>query len=146
MYLVCLPEKKGGSLAIPDCISNSSIETKQWFLRGLFDADGDTRATEAGFKSQARIKLRMKQVNFLLQVKGLLNESFSVSINGPYIDKGKDSGCIQVEKQVDILRLFNSNIFTHPVKVWRLGRTANHLLSQNKTLKSFASETISMGP
>lgn len=130
--------KKGSDLKVPRVISSSHVEIKQWFLRGLFDADGDTRAVEGGFKSQARIKLRMKPIGFLSEVKTMLEEAFSVSVNGPYLDTNGNSGCIQIERQSDIALLHKEMIFTHPIKRWRLAKTHNHLLSHSKCLKVFA--------
>lgn len=136
--------KKDNKLKIPKLIENPPREIQQWFLRGLFDADGDTRAVEAGFKSQSRIKIRMKQRVFISELKPFIESSFDVSINGPYIDSGRNSTYIQIERQKDIVQLHELNLFIHPIKNWRLKKTAEFLLKR-KNLKVIAAETITMG-
>ncbi|MDO8537675.1 MAG: LAGLIDADG family homing endonuclease, partial [archaeon] len=112
----------------------------QWFLRGVFDADGDTRAVEAGFKSQARVKIRMKSQQFIVELKNLLESSFNVSVNGPYNDQSIESSYIQVERQADIIKLSNMQLFFHPIKRWRLDKVKEQLLNKN-TLKAFVAES-----
>src|SRR3989344_4021413 len=122
--------KKDFSLKIPGLIKNSHLEIKKAFLRGLFDADGDTRAVEAGFNSQSRVKLRMKQKQLMFEVKDMLKEVFGVSVNGPYYDS-IGSSYIQIERQSCIVNLAENNLFFHPIKKWRLDKTANFLKNKN---------------
>ncbi|MFH1391250.1 MAG: hypothetical protein ABIH20_02985 [Candidatus Diapherotrites archaeon] len=136
--------KKDNKLNTPQIITNSSTELQQWFLRGLFDADGDTRAVEAGFKSQSRVKIRMKQLHFISELKPFIESVFKVSVNGPYFDSEGDSAYIQVERQADIIKLSGLNLFIHPIKKWRLKKTREFLLKR-KNLKVIAAETITMG-
>jgi len=134
--------KKHYQLKIPTLIKKSPLIIKQWYLRGLFDADGDTRAVEVGFNSQSRIKLRMKPYKFISEVKNLLQESYKVSVNGPYKDGHKwQSSYIQIERQRDIIKLAELNFFLHPIKRWRLERTEEQLL-RNKNLNIVGLDSI----
>jgi hypothetical protein len=128
------PGSKTEDIKIPQIICNASNEIKKWFIRGVLDADGDTRAVEAGFNSQARIKLRMKSKTFIQEMKELIQNVFEVSVNGPYIDKGNNSAYIQVEKKKDIMALGHQNIFIHPIKRWRLEQTCKHLLNGKQSV------------
>ena len=116
------PGSKNISLEVPQLILDSTDSIKKWFLRGLFDADGDTRAAEKVKISQPRIKLRMKSKAFILKIKELLESSFNVSVNGPYEDKKWGSVYIQVERKNDIIKLNESFLFLHPIKKWRLNK------------------------
>jgi intein/homing endonuclease len=119
------PGSKCANAEVPKLILVAPVELQRWFLRGLFDADGDTRAVERGFVSQSRVKLRMRSPKLIVQVKQMLKECFCVSVNGPYLDSG--SSCVQVERQADIVSLSTQNLFFHSVKRWRLGKTAFYL-------------------
>ena len=111
---------KANNIRVPVIIKNSGQEIKKWFVRGVFDADGDTRAVERGFKSQPRVKLRMKSKIFIYEMKDMLSENFGVSVNGPYPDKLTNSVYIQVERHADIISLAAQKLFFHPIKRWRL--------------------------
>ncbi|MBI2598536.1 MAG: hypothetical protein HYW50_05065 [Candidatus Diapherotrites archaeon] len=137
--------KKYEKLIIPKTIEAAPTHIKQWFLRGLFDADGDTRAVEAGFKSQARIKIRMKKSSLMGNLKKLVQRTFLVSVNGPYLDAGNFSSYLQIERQEDIVKLAKQNFFLHPIKRWRLEKTAQKLVSMHNYLKAIAAESIIMG-
>ncbi|PIN99107.1 MAG: hypothetical protein COT90_01110 [Candidatus Diapherotrites archaeon CG10_big_fil_rev_8_21_14_0_10_31_34] len=123
--------KKYETLKVPILIENSFPEIKKWFIRGVFDADGDTRAVERGLNSQPRIKLRMKSHNFIKSMKEILQEVFNISVNGPYFDLGKQSSYIQIERHKDIEKLNNEILFIHPVKQWRLNKMVS-LMTTNK--------------
>ncbi|MFH1663255.1 MAG: hypothetical protein ABH986_00295 [archaeon] len=114
--------KKHVLLKIPKLILAAPLEIKKWFARGVFDADGETRAVEKGLNSQPRIKLRMKSHKFIQSMKLLLKEVFGVSVNGPYFDSNKQSSYIQIERHGDIKKLNNETLFIHPVKQWRLNK------------------------
>jgi len=111
---------KTGRLKIPKLIKQASPEIQRWFVRGLFDADGDTRATEKGAISQPRIKLRMCSNDFIHDIKTFLELLFDISVNGPYSDKNTNSSYLQIERKQDIFKADQQKIFTHPVKEWRL--------------------------
>ena len=134
------PGPKSNALKVPKQILSSSNTLKRWFVRGVFDADGDTRAVEHGFTSQSRVKLRMKPLGFIKGIKRLLEEVFYVSVNGPYFDKGKHSSYIQVERFEDIKLLNSRQLFLHPIKRWRLNKSCSNLLSSHKAqhLKQFS--------
>jgi hypothetical protein len=128
------PGPKTENIKIPKLICDASDEIKKWFIRGVLDADGDTRAVEAGFNSQARIKLRMKSKTFIQEMKELIQNTFNVSVNGPYLDKGNNSAYIQVERKKDIMALGHQTIFIHPIKRWRLEQTCKHLLNGKQSV------------
>lgn len=129
--LPCGP--KTSFLSIPTIIWNAPRELQQWFLRGLFDAEGDTRAIEKGFTSAPRIKLRMKCIPFVKQVKQLFESSFGIKMNGPYLDKNGASAYVQVERFLDIMALSQQSLFLHPIKRWRLEQTAKMLAARSNT-------------
>lgn len=139
------PGPKAGIIKIPKQILGSTNSLKKWFARGVFDADGDTRAVEKGFTSQSRVKLRMKSPVFIREMKRLLEEVFKVSVNGPYYDKGGNSSYIQVERFGDIKKLNKQILFLHPLKRWRLEKSCQNLISSHKAqrLKQFT-QTIPM--
>ncbi len=120
---------KSNIVEVPRIILQSQKEIKKWFICGVFDADGDTRAVEAGFKPQSRVKLRMKSKKFIYGMKKLLEKNFKVSVNGPYVDVKTGASYIQIEKQKDIISLAKNDLFYHPIKRWRLNKTKNFLLS-----------------
>jgi hypothetical protein len=130
---------KYGKLKVPKIIMCSNNNLKRWFIRGVFDADGDTRAVEKGFTSQSRVKLRMKSNEFIKEMKSLLEEAFWVSVNGPYFDKKIGSSYIQVERFGDLKKLNHCRLFLHPVKRWRLDKSCSNLISSYKAqhLKQF---------
>lgn len=132
------PGSKYGKLKIPKIIACSNNNLKRWFIRGVFDADGDTRAVEKGFTSQSRVKLRMKSTEFIKEMKLLLEGAFGVSVNGPYLDK-IGSSYIQVERFDDLKKLNRCRLFLHPIKRWRLGKSCSNLISSYKAqhLKQF---------
>ena len=113
---------------------------KKWFVRGVFDVDGDTRAVEKGFTCQSREKLRMKPHKFINGMKSLLESTFNVSVNGPYYVKGNNSSYIQVERFKDLKLLNKQMLFLHPIKRWRLNKSCSNLISSHKTqhLKQFS--------
>jgi len=131
---------KSYTLKIPKQILISNTCLKKWFVRGIFDADGDTRAVEKGFTSQSRVKLRMKPHKFITGMKSLLESTFNVSVNGPYYDKGNNSSYIQVERFKDLKLLNKQMLFLHPIKRWRLNKSCSNLISSHKTqhLKQFS--------
>jgi len=133
------PGPKAGIVKIPKQVLDSTSLLQKWFARGVFDADGDTRAVEKGFTSQSRVKLRMKSPAFIRGMKGLLEEVFGVSVNGPYQDKEGNSSYIQVERFGDLRKLNKQLFFIHPVKRWRLEKSAQNLISSHKAqcLKQF---------
>ena len=114
---------KTGKLKMPEIILNASPEIKKWFTRGVFDADGETRAFEY-YKNKSlikpRIRLHMKDYLFVKQIKELMFQSFGLNFNGPYIDKNNKATCIEITKINEIQRAYQQNIFLHPVKNWRL--------------------------
>src|SRR3989338_1188523 len=118
---------KTNSLHAPAVVWNAPVELQRWFLRGLFDAEGDTRAVEGGFKSAPRVKIRMKCIPFIREVKSLFESAFGLKINGPYLDPNNVSAYIQVERFSDIVFLAENHLFLHPVKQWRLAKTAEKL-------------------
>lgn len=124
------PGPKSNILRLPAVIKSAGQEIKKWFVRGVFDADGDTRAVEHGFNSQSRVKLRMKSKLFIYEMKELLSENFNVSVNGPYFDKVTNSAYIQVERHADIISLGNQKLFIHPIKRWRLEKARLKLLDK----------------
>lgn len=113
---------------IPKIILGAPTEIKAWFLRGLFDAEGGTRAVEAGFNSQPRIKIKMKSKEFISALKPFFENVFKVSANGPYFEES--SAYFQIERHSDIISLFNQKIFLHPIKRWRLDKTAAFLVQK----------------
>ena len=131
---------KADKLQIPKIIQGSDNEIKKWFVRGIFDAEGDTRAVEGGFKSQARVKIRMKPKQFIIDLKRLVEEYFGVSVNGPYADLNTGSFYIQIERHADIIKLSEAGLFLHPIKKWRLGKTREYLLGKKANLKAFVAE------
>ncbi|MCR4335796.1 MAG: hypothetical protein NUV57_04640 [archaeon] len=86
----------------------------------------------------------MKQLHFIPELKPFIESVFGVSVNGPYFDVGTDSAYIQIERQADIILLQKSNLFIHPIKKWRLKKTAK-FLEKRKNLKLIVAETITMG-
>ncbi|MFH0954629.1 MAG: LAGLIDADG family homing endonuclease [Candidatus Micrarchaeota archaeon] len=125
---------KTSDLHIPKVIWFAPRELQAWFLRGLFDADGDTRAVEAGFRSAPRVKLRMKCISFVQEVKMLFEQVFNMHVNGPYFDKNNASAYIQIERFSDICELSKNVLFLHPIKRWRLTKTADFLLLKSNAL------------
>jgi len=118
---------KTDKIKIPKLILSSNKEIQKWFIRGVFDADGDTRATEfiKDKLSTSRIKLRMRSRVFIKQIKKLLTNIFKISVNGPYHNKRDKCWYIQVERKDCIKSLQKENIFIHPIKRWRLERYVN---------------------
>lgn len=114
---------KTGKLKMPPIIFNASPELKKWFIRGVFDADGETRAFEY-YKNKSlikpRIRLHMKDYLFVKQIKELTFQSFGLNFNGPYIDKNNKATCIEITKIIEIQKAYQQIIFLHPVKKWRL--------------------------
>ncbi len=130
---------KYDGLKVPRLIINSNSSIKKWFIRGVFDSDGDTRAVEKGFTAQSRVKLRMKTHSFITGIKALLEDTYNVSVNGPYYDKGGQSSYIQVERFNDLKSINKQKIFMHPVKRWRLQKSCSNLISSHRAqlLKQF---------
>ncbi len=133
---------KDEKLEVPKSVLDLPVELRKWFVRGLFDADGDARAVEAGFRSQSRVKLRMTAHLVIAKVKELLEKDFGASVNGPYFDKGNKSSYIPVERFSDMASLDRQILFYHPIKRWRLEKMAKNPMSYYKAqhLKQFAAK------
>ena len=111
------------NLNVPRIVRNSGSNIRKWFVRGFFDADGDTRASELYIKrkpSSPRIKVRIKERKFIEQLKVILDEDFGLKFTGPYTDDG-NQWYIQTGKK-NLLKAYNEKLFIHPIKSWRLKR------------------------
>lgn len=111
---------KTSCIRVPEVIDKSSEDLQKWFLRGVFDADGDTRAIESGKLLAPRIKLRSRSKYFVIEIKSLLENTFKSKINGPYFNEKDKCYYIQIENKKDIIHLHKEKIFIHPIKKWRL--------------------------
>jgi hypothetical protein len=136
---------KTTSLHIPQVIQVAPIELRQWFLRGLFDAEGDTRATEKGLISSPRVKIRMKCIPFISQVKDLFETSFQIPMNGPYLDTANASAYVQVDRFSHIIRLSENTLFLHPIKRWRLEKLADFLRTRTRFFKDSPTKSLRNG-
>ncbi|MAG52669.1 MAG: hypothetical protein CMH62_01765 [Nanoarchaeota archaeon] len=108
-------------IKIPKIIQDSGPSIRKWFVRGFFDADGDTRASELYVNrkpSSPRIKVRIKERKFIEQLKIILDKDFGLGFTGPYTDDG-NQWYIQTGKK-DLLKAYNEKLFIHPIKSWRL--------------------------
>ncbi len=126
--------RKVERIIVPKIILDSSKELRKWFVRGIFDGDGDSRATEFydGRKLPTnRIKLRMKNYRFLVGIKRLLLRDFGSEFKGPYQDKDKIP-YIQVHKIDELIKLSKQNLFIHPVKNWRLNKFIEKRMGQSR--------------
>lgn len=118
-----LPEGPKKTLHIPKVIKNAQITIRQWFLRGVMDADGDVRAVEhPGAKSinSPRVKIRMSDKQFIKELQQELLTSFCLKLTGPYTD-GKNNWHIQGGKKLTI-DSHRKQLFYHPIKMWRLAK------------------------
>ena len=114
---------KTGKLKMPEVILKCPKELRMWFIRGVFDADGETRAVEF-YKIKnlikPRIRLHMNDHKFVSEIKVLLLKDFDLVFNGPYVDKNNKASCIQIERISQIRKANELNLFFHPIKKWRL--------------------------
>jgi len=118
---------KTGKLNFPTIIQDCPKDIRKWFIRGVFDADGQTRATEyyREGKIKPRIRLHIKDYKFIVQIKDYILRDFEIKFNGPYLDKNEKASCIQIEKMEDIRKAQSQKLFIHPIKKWRLASLIN---------------------
>lgn len=84
---------------IPEIIKNIDIVNKRFFLRGVFDAEGDVD------QNYLRSKIRISQasVEFLEFLIGVLRE-IGIGVNGPYSQKTSNCHHIEIRKKSEILK------------------------------------------
>lgn len=119
---------KKGKLKVSKIINKSNKTIKLWFIKGLLDADGDTRAMEKPSNlnrkhKSPRIKLRMADKTFIFEIKKLLDEEFDLGFTEPYSDNEDNwyiQGALGSSKKANEL-----NLFIHPIKKLRLSKLVN---------------------
>lgn len=113
---------KSDKIRLPKIIKESNHEMIVWFIRGIMDADGDTRAMEMERSRlpSPRVKIRLCTKDMIEDLQKVLNNELNLNFTGPYSDNNKNY-YIQTGKNGTIL-CQKLEIFNHPIKKWRLNR------------------------
>jgi intein/homing endonuclease len=112
---------------VPKIIKNADIVNKRFFIRGLFDAEGDV----SKIYSRSRWPVRISQDNFkfLKDIQHMLKE-IGINTKGPY--RFSEAFSIAIYKKSDILNFKKLVGSLHPNKAKRLENLSQNFINTYK--------------
>ncbi len=109
---------------IPEVIKNADIVNKKFFIRGLFDAEGDVSKIYS--RSRWSVRISQNNFNFLKDIQYMLKE-MGILTKGPYHFSGAFS--IAIYKKFDILNFKKLIGSSHPNKAKKLENLSQNFIN-----------------